>query len=104
MSRQKKKIRILLRGFESRLLDEALRLIISTVRRTGVETCGPIPLPTGISKFTVLRGPHIDKESREQFELRTHKRLLDILEPTQQAVEALMGLDLPAGVEVEVKL
>ncbi len=97
-------IRIRLRAFDHRLLDQSTSEIVSTARRTGATVKGPIPLPTRIEKFTVLRGPHIDKESREQFEIRTHKRLIDIVEPTPQTVDALMKLDLAAGVDVEIKL
>ncbi len=98
------KIRIKLKAFDSRLLDSAVSSILDTVKLTGVEIAGPIPLPTTINRFTVLRSPHIDKKSREQFEIRTHKRLIDILEPNQQTVDALMKLDLAAGVDVEIKL
>ena len=97
-------IRIRLRAFDHRLLDQSTSEIVSTARRTGARVKGPIPLPTRIEKFTVLRGPHIDKESREQFEIRTHKRLIDIVEPTPQTVDALIKLDLAAGVDVEIKL
>ena len=98
------KIRIKLKAFDSRLLDSAVSSILETVKLTGVEIAGPIPLPTSINRFTVLRSPHIDKKSREQFEIRTHKRLIDILEPNQQTVDSLMKLDLAAGVDVEIKL
>jgi small subunit ribosomal protein S10 len=97
------KIRIRLKAYDHRLLDQSASEIVDTAKRTGARVAGPIPLPTRISKFTVLRGPHVDKKSREQFEIRTHKRLLDILEPNQQTLEALMKLDLSAGVEVEIK-
>ena len=97
------RIRIRLKAFDHRLLDRAATEIAETASRTGSVVAGPIPLPTVISKTTVLRSPHVDKKSREQFEIRTHKRLLDILEPTQQTVDALMKLDLPAGVDVEIK-
>jgi small subunit ribosomal protein S10 len=97
-------IRIRLRAFEHRVLDQATSEIASTAKRTGARVRGPIPLPTRIEKFTVLRSPHIDKKSREQFEIRTHKRLLDIIDPTPQTVDALMKLDLAAGVDVEIKL
>jgi small subunit ribosomal protein S10 len=97
------KIRIRLKAYDHKLLDQSVNEIIDTVRRTGANIAGPIPLPTRISRYTVLRGPHIDKKSREQFEIRTHKRLLDILEPTQQTLDALMKLDLSAGVDVEIK-
>jgi small subunit ribosomal protein S10 len=98
------KIRIRLRSFDHKLLDQSVGEIVDTARRTGARVAGPIPLPTDINKFCVLRSPHVDKKSREQFEIRTHKRLLDILEPTQQTVDALMKLDLAAGVDVEIKL
>jgi small subunit ribosomal protein S10 len=98
------KIRIRLRSYDHKLLDQSVGEIVDTARRTGARVAGPIPLPTDINKFCVLRSPHVDKKSREQFEIRTHKRLLDILEPTQQTVDALMKLDLAAGVDVEIKL
>ena len=97
-------IRIRLKAFDHRVLDQSTSEIVSTARRTGANVRGPIPLPTKIEKYTVLRGPHIDKKSREQFEIRTHKRLLDIVDPTPQTVDALMKLDLAAGVDVEIKL
>ena len=97
-------IRIRLKAFEHRVLDQATSEIASTAKRTGARVRGPIPLPTRIEKFTVLRSPHIDKKSREQFEIRTLKRLLDIIDPTPQTVDALMKLDLAAGVDVEIKL
>ena len=98
------KIRIRLKAYEYKILSDSTTEIIETVQRTGAQISGPIPLPTRIEKFCVLRSPHIDKKSREQFEIRTHKRLLDILEPTQQTVDALMKLELPPGVDVEIKL
>lgn len=97
-------IRIRLRAFDHRVLDQSTSEIVHTAKRTGARVRGPIPLPTRIERFTVLRGPHIDKKSREQFEMRTHKRLLDIIDPTPQTVDALMKLDLAAGVDVEIKL
>jgi small subunit ribosomal protein S10 len=100
---QTTKIRIRLKAYDHRLLDQSTSEIVDTAKRTGARVAGPIPLPTRISKYTVLRGPHVDKKSREQFEIRTHKRLLDILEPTQQTLDALMKLDLSAGVDVEIK-
>lgn len=100
---QTTKIRIRLKAYDHRLLDQSTSEIVDTAKRTGARVAGPIPLPTRINKYTVLRGPHVDKKSREQFEVRTHKRLLDILEPTQQTLEALMKLDLSAGVDVEIK-
>ena len=97
------KIRIRLKGYDHRILDQSTWEIVQTAKRTGALVAGPIPLPTDINRFTVLRSPHVDKKSREQFEIRTHKRLIDILEPTTQTVDALMKLDLPAGVDVEIK-
>ena len=97
-------IRIRLRGYDNSLLDTSTQDIINTAKRTGAQVKGPIPLPTRIEKFTVLRSPHIDKKSREQFETRTHKRLIDIVEPTPQTVEALMKLDLASGVNIEIKI
>ena len=98
------KIRIRLKAYDHRILDQSVSEIVETAKRTGAQVAGPIPLPTVLNKFTVLRSPHVDKKSREQFEIRTHKRLLDILEPTPQTVDALMKLDLSAGVDVEIKL
>ena len=100
---QSQNIRIRLKAFDHRVLDASTREIVNTAKRTGAEVRGPIPLPTKINKYCVLRSPHVDKKSREQFEIRTHKRLLDILEPTSQTVDALMKLELPAGVDVEIK-
>ena len=99
----KERIRIRLKAYDYRVLDQSTGEIVDTARRTGAQIAGPIPLPTMKNKYCVLRSPHVDKKSREQFEIRTHKRLLDILEPTQQTVDALMKLDLPAGVDVEIK-
>jgi len=99
----KDKIRIRLKAYDFRLLDQSTAEIVDTAKRTGAHIAGPIPLPTQVQRFTVLRSPHVDKKSREQFEIRTHKRLLDILDPTQQTVDALMKLELPAGVDVEIK-
>jgi len=101
---ENQKIRIRLKAYDHRLLDKSVKEIVETARRTGADIKGPIPLPTKINKYCVLRSPHVDKKSREQFEMRTHKRLMDILEPTQNTVDALMGLDLPAGVDVEIQL
>ena len=98
------KIRIRLKAYDHNLLDRSVREIVETVRRTGARMSGPVLLPTVINRWTVLRSPHVDKTSREQFEMRTHKRLLDIVDPTPQTVDALMKLDLPAGVDVEIKL
>ena len=97
-------IRIRLKAFDHRILDQSTNEIVNTAKRTGANVRGPIPLPTNMKRFTVLRSPHIDKKSREQFEMRTHKRLLDIVDPTPQTVDALMKLDLAAGVDVEIKL
>ena len=97
-------IRIRLKAFDYRVLDASTREIVNTAKRTGAQVRGPIPLPNHIDKYTVLRGPHVDKKSREQFEIRTHKRLLDIVDPTPLTVDALMKLDLAAGVDVEIKL
>jgi len=97
------KIRIRLKAYDYRVLDQSTSEIVETAKRTGAKVAGPIPLPTKINKYCVLRSPHTDKKSREQFEIRTHKRLLDILEPTQQTLDALMKLDLSAGVDVEIK-
>ena len=97
-------IRIRLKAFDHRVLDQSTSEIVNTAKRTGAQVRGPIPLPTRIERFTVLRSPHIDKKSREQFEMRTHKRVLDIVDPTPQTVDALMKLDLAAGVDVEIKL
>ena len=104
MAMEQQNIRIRLKAFEHRILDQSAREIVNTAQRTGATVRGPIPLPTCIEKFTVLRSPHIDKKSREQFEIRTHKRVLDIVDPTPQTVDALMKLDLAAGVDVEIKL
>jgi small subunit ribosomal protein S10 len=101
---QSEKIRIRLRGYDYRLIDQSASEIIERAKRTGAKVAGPIPLPTSINRYTVLRSPHVDKKSREQFEVRTHKRVLDILEPKQQTIDALMKLDLASGVDVEIKL
>ena len=98
------KIRIKLKAYDHRLLDRSTVEIIETVRSTGAIVLGPVPLPTEINRYTVLRSPHVDKKSREQFEIRTHKRLVDIVNPNQRTIDALMKLDLPAGVDVEIKL
>ena len=97
-------IRIRLKAFDHRILDQSTNEIVNTAKRTGANVRGPIPLPTNMRRFTVLRSPHIDKKSREQFEMRTHKRLLDIIDPTPQTVDALMKLDLAAGVDVQIEL
>ncbi|MDA0997888.1 MAG: 30S ribosomal protein S10 [Proteobacteria bacterium] len=101
---EQQNIRIRLKAFDHRVLDQSAREIVNTAQRTGATVRGPIPLPTRIEKFTVLRSPHVDKKSREQFEIRTHKRVLDIVDPTPQTVNELMKLDLAAGVDVEIKL
>ena len=103
MASMEHKIRIKLKAFDHRVLDQSVWEIVNTAKRTGATVRGPIPLPTVINRYTVLRSPHIDKKSREQFEIRTHKRLLDILEPTQQTVDSLMKLDRSAGVDLEIK-
>lgn len=97
-------IRIRLKAFDHRILDESAERIVETVKRTGAGVSGPIPLPTEKEIYTILRSPHVDKDSREQFEIRTHKRLIDILTPTQRTVESLMSLEMPAGVNIEIKL
>ena len=97
------KIRIRLKAFDHKVLDQSAEEIVNTAKRTGAQVSGPIPLPTQKNKYCVLRSPHTDKKSREQFEIRTHKRLIDILEPTPQTVDALTKLDLPAGVDIEIK-
>jgi small subunit ribosomal protein S10 len=104
MALDNQNIRIRLRAFDHRVLDQSTGEIVNTAKRTGARVRGPIPLPTRIERFTVLRSPFIDKKSREQFEIRTHKRLLDIIDPTPQTVDALMKLDLASGVDVEIKL
>jgi small subunit ribosomal protein S10 len=96
-------IRISLKTYDHKILDQSAAKIVETVKKTGAKVSGPIPLPTEINKFTVLRSPFIDKDAREQFEMRTHKRIIDIHEPSNQTVEALMKLDLPSGVDIEVK-
>ena len=97
-------IRIRLKAFDHRVLDNSTHEIVNTAKRTGAEVRGPIPLPTNIEKYTVLKSPHVDKKSREQFEIRTHKRVLDIIDPTPETVDALMKLDLASGVDVEIKI
>jgi small subunit ribosomal protein S10 len=101
---ENQKIRIKLKAFEHKILDKAVRDIVNTAKRTGARVVGPLPLPTRIEKFVVTRSPHVDKDSREQFEIRTHKRLIDIFEHNPQTIEALMKLELSAGVDVEIKL
>ncbi len=97
------KIRVRLRGFDVQLVDQSAASIVQTVQKAGANVSGPIPLPTRTNKFTVLRSPHVNKKSREQFEMRTHKRLIDIIEPSSAVMDALMKLELPAGVDVEIK-
>ncbi len=99
----RERVRIRLKAFDHRLLDQASKDIVSTAKRTGAQVAGPIPLPTMINRFTVLRSPHVDKKSREQFEIRTHKRIIDILAPTTQTIDALSKLQLAAGVDVEIQ-
>jgi small subunit ribosomal protein S10 len=100
----KQKIRIRLKAFDHRILDQSARQIVNAAERTGAQVVGPVPLPTRIEKFTVIRSPFIDKDSREQFEIRTHKRLIDVVEPGSKTVDQLMRLQLPAGVDIEIKL
>ena len=102
MARQQ--IRIKLKAYDRRLLDQSARQIVEAAERTGAAVAGPVPLPTSIEKFTVLKSPHIHKDAREQFEIRTHKRLIDIMEPTSKTVDTLMRLQLPSGVDIEIKL
>ena len=101
---QNQRIRIKLKAFDNRLIDQSTREIVETARRTGAQVKGPIPLPTNKERFTVLISPHVNKDARDQYEIRTHKRLLDIVEPTEKTVDALMKLDLAAGVEVQISL
>jgi len=99
----KERIRVRLRGFDIELVEQSSKSIVDTVMKAGATVAGPVPLPTRINKFTVLRSPHVNKKSREQFEMRTHKRLVDILDPTSKVMDALMKLELPAGVDVEIQ-
>src|SRR6266700_4784498 len=99
----KQRIRIRLKAFDHKILDQSAQQIVETAERTGAVVAGPVPLPTRIERFTVIRSPFIDKDSREQFEMRTHKRLIDVLEPTAKTVDALMRLNVPAGVDIEIK-
>ncbi|MBO8129548.1 MAG: 30S ribosomal protein S10 [Peptococcaceae bacterium] len=101
---ESQKIRIRLKAFDHSMLDRSAQKIVETAKRTGAQVAGPVPLPTRKNIYTILRSPHVNKDSREQFEIRTHKRLIDILEPTPKTVDALMRLDLPAGVDIEIKL
>lgn len=100
----KQKIRIRLKAYDHRVLDQSAKQIVETAERTGAQVVGPVPLPTRIEKFTVMRSPFIDKDSREQFEIRTHKRLIDVVEPGSKTIDTLMRLNLPAGVDIEIKL
>lgn len=102
-SMAKDRIRVRLRGFDVELIDQSARSIVDTVQKAGAKVSGPVPLPTRINKYTVLRSPHVNKKAREQFEMRTHKRLIDILQPTSAVMDSLMRLELPAGVDVEIK-
>ena len=104
MANKKQKIRIRLKGFDHEIVDKSTKLIVVTAAKTGARISGPIPLPTERNLYTVIRSPHVNKDSREQFEMRTHKRLIDILDPTPNTVDSLMRLDLPAGVDIEIKL
>ena len=101
---QSQRIRIRLKAFDHRLIDQSIQEIVDTARRTGAQVKGPIPLPTDKERFTVLISPHVNKDARDQYEIRTHKRLLDVVEPTEKTVDALMKLDLAAGVEVQISL
>lgn len=101
---QSQKIRIRLKAFDYRLIDQSAQEIVETAKRTGAVVRGPVPLPTRIERYNLLRSPHVNKSSRDQFEIRTHQRLMDIIDPTDKTVDALMKLDLPAGVDVEIKL
>ena len=98
------KIRIKLKAYDHRIIDKSARMIIEVAQRTGASVSGPVPLPTEINKVTVLRSPHVHKDSREQFEMRTHKRLIDVIEPTSKTIDSLMSLDMPAGVDIEIKM
>lgn len=100
----KQKIRIRLKAFDHRILDQSAQLIVEAAERTGAAVAGPVPLPTHIKRFCVIRSPHVDKDSREQFEIRTHKRLIDVIDPTSKTIDALTRLNLPAGVDIEIKL
>ena len=103
-TKQRIRIRITLKAFDHRILDQSAVQIVEAAERTGASVIGPVPLPTDIKRFTVIRSPHVDKDSREQFEMRTHKRLIDVLEPTSKTIDALTRLNLPAGVDIEIKL
>ena len=101
---KQQKIRIRLKAYDHKILDASAEKIVDTAKRTGASVAGPVPLPTERNLYTILRSPHVNKDSREQFEMRTHKRLFDIIDPTQKTVDSLMSLDLPAGVDIEIKL
>ena len=100
----KQKIRIKLKAFDHRILDQSVEQIVEAAEQTGAKVVGPVPMPTRIKKFCVIRSPHVDKDSREQFEIRTHKRLIDIMEPSSKTIDTLTRLDLPAGVDIEIKI
>ncbi len=100
----RERIRIRLKAYDHRLIDQSAQQIVDTAERMGAKVAGPVPLPTRIEKYTVIRSPHIDKDSREQFEIRTHKRLIDVLRPTSKTIDTLMRLNLPAGVDIEIKV
>lgn len=100
----KQKIRIRLKAYDHEIIDQSAKKIVETAKRTGARICGPVPLPTDRSLYVVLRSPHVNKDSREQFEMKVHKRLIDILDPTPKTVDSLMRLELPAGVDIEIKL
>lgn len=100
----KQRIRIKLKAYDHRVIDKSVKEILETVARSGAKVCGPIPLPTDFSKYTVIRSPHVHKDSREQLEIRTHKRMIDVLDPTAKTIDNLMSLDLPAGVDIEIKM
>jgi small subunit ribosomal protein S10 len=104
MTMAKQKVRIRLKAYDHKILDQSARQIVEAAERTGALVAGPVPLPTKIEKYSVIRSPFIDKDSQEQFEIRTHKRLIDVLDPSQQTINALMKLNLPAGVDIEIKL
>ena len=101
---KQQKIRIRLKAFDHKILDASAEKIVETAKRTGASVAGPVPLPTERNLYTILRSPHVNKDSREQFEMRTHKRLIDIIDPTSKTVDSLMSLDLPTGVDIEIKL
>ena len=100
----KQRIRIKLKAYDHRVIDKSVKEILETVARSGAKVCGPIPLPTDFSKYTLVRSPHVHKDSREQLEIRTHKRMIDVLDPTPKTIDNLMSLDLPAGVDIEIKM